>query len=51
MYVTSTVPTAKAVFKDAALSEQCAAETIQMVHMTESHYMILCVEKNAFIWP
>ena len=41
MYVTSTVPTAKAVFKDAALSEQCAAETIQMVHMTEIHYMIL----------
>ena len=41
MYVTSTVPTAKAIFKDAALSEQCTAETIQMVHMTESYYMIL----------
>ena len=36
MYVLPTVPTVGAGFRDTALREQCAVETIWTVHVTES---------------
>lgn len=37
MYVLPSVPTARAIFKDAVLREQGVIETIWMVYLTEPH--------------